>query len=155
MTNLIFFRANGFFFTFCLVCSLIGISVATATEKKAPVFKTLESDDETSKKHSPSDADESPLAVPAKTLSEDKASNDLHVQGVVRQIRGSPDTDVFLQGVPERIIIPGNSKHNEIMNECLNSMKTGKVLSFTVDPVSRQIHSWKNSPPAGSESSSK
>ncbi len=113
-----------------------------AAEKKAPVFKSIESDDEISKKAGSEDT----ALAPAKPTSEDKPNNDLQVQGVVRQIRGSPETDVFIQGVSERIIIPGNSKHNEIMNECLNSMKTGKSLSFTVDPISRQIRTWKNSP---------
>lgn len=122
-----------------------------AAEKKTAVFKSIESDDEISKKPESEDV----VLAHAKQTSDDKSNNDLQVQGVVRQIRGSPETDVFIHGVSERIIIPGNSKHNEIMNECLNSMKTGKSLSFTVDPISRQIRTWKNSPKNSDSATSK
>lgn len=172
MTNHIFFRNHGktgfaakivklfiikkqlkkYLLVLILTCGSVLLSDRSlASDKKTPQFKSIESDDESSKKQDSEEA----ASTPGKTQSEDKSNNDLQVQGVVRQIRGSPETDVFIQGVSERIIIPGNSKHNEIMNECLNSMKTGKSLSFTIDPISRQIRTWKNSPTNSTGSATK
>lgn len=115
---------------------------AAVKSAKKPVFKSLADDSDDANTANSANASNVTGGQQAGDIrdSGDEAKG-IQVQGSVRIVRGSPETDVFLNGVSERIVIPVNAKHNEIMDECVNSMKTGKSLSFTIDPVSREIRS--------------
>jgi hypothetical protein len=60
------------------------------------------------------------------------------ISGVVRLIRGEPETQVFFKDLNDSVIIPKDSKHNEIFAMCNDSMKTGKSISLMMDPVSHR-----------------
>ncbi len=62
------------------------------------------------------------------------------ISGVVRIIRGEPQTEVFFKDLKDSVIIPKDSKHNEIYALCADSMKTGKPVSLMMDPVSRRAY---------------
>jgi len=102
---------------------------------KKPVFKPLEEDSE-------------PLVSTGAAAEEQKSGTG--ISGIVRVIRGSPETEVFFKDLKESYVIPVNDSHNEIMEACLKSSRDNQPIHLTVDPISRRILSLSD---AGSKSS--
>jgi len=67
------------------------------------------------------------------------------IQGTVRILRGSPQTEVFFVDRKESLIIPNTRQHNEIFQACLRSSQTKTPVSLRIDPKSRTILSVPNS----------
>lgn len=75
------------------------------------------------------------------------------VSGVVRLIRGSPETEVFFKDLKDSVIIPKtSSKHNQIFAACETSMKKGTPVKLLIDPVSRQARGLPEDKPASATS---
>jgi hypothetical protein len=64
------------------------------------------------------------------------------VSGVVRDIRGGNITEVFFKDpkdFKDSLVIPRNSKHNEIYKVCDDSKIHGTPVHLMIDPKNRQI----------------
>lgn len=61
------------------------------------------------------------------------------ISGTVRLIRANPETEVFFKDLKDSLIIPKDSKHNQIFEACQQSQKTGRPVQIMVDPAGRRI----------------
>jgi hypothetical protein len=61
------------------------------------------------------------------------------VSGIVRIVRGSPETEVFFKDLKNSLIIPKDSQHNKILEACEESRKKGTPVHLKIDPKSRRI----------------
>lgn len=78
------------------------------------------------------------------------------ISGVVRIVRSSPETEIFFIDRKDSVIVPqGAVDANKIIKMSLDSVKTKKSVSMTIDPVSRRFVSLPGSKKAkGIESDS-
>jgi hypothetical protein len=62
------------------------------------------------------------------------------VSGIVRVVRSSPETEIFFVDRKDSVIIPAfHRDHNKALKMSLDSVKTQKPVSFSIDPVSHQF----------------
>jgi len=81
-------------------------------------------------------------ASTAATISEPVIINGIatkEVSGVVRLIRGSPETEVFFLDLKDSLIIPKDSQHNKLFDLCEQSRKKGTAVKLLIDPKARRI----------------
>lgn len=81
------------------------------------------------------------------------AQKGVSISGVVRAVRGYPTTEVFFKDKKDSYLIDPTSSHDQIMNACLQSSRTGQSVSLRVDPVSRHVYSLSEQNKAGSDQS--
>ena len=77
--------------------------------------------------------------VPFFSRAEDNASVGKEITGTVRIIRANPVTEVFFKDLKDSVVIPANSKHNQIYEACEESRKKGQPVHLQIDPVSRNV----------------
>jgi|GEM_PF-3267070 len=90
-------------------------------------------------------------SIPVETQAPEKG---VVVSGVVRAVRGFPVTEVFLKDKKDSYFIDPTSSHDQIMNACLQSSRSGSSVSLRVDPVSRHVYSLSEQNKAGSDQGS-
>lgn len=73
------------------------------------------------------------------------------ISGTVRIIRSQPQTEVFFKDLKESVIIPVNSRHNQIYEACEKSWKKGTPVKLRIDPVSRHVLALPGSESGGGE----
>ena len=62
------------------------------------------------------------------------------VSGVVRIVRSQPETEIFFVDRKESVIVPaGAPDHNKVLKMSLDSIKSKKSVSMSIDPVSRRF----------------
>lgn len=98
---------------------------------------------------SPKAVDKNSKALPASGAIDDPEPLDLSlkskpaqtekISGTVRIVRRGEQTEVFFKELPGVYTIAPNSAHNQVLQKCLESQKTGKGVSFLVESESRRI----------------
>lgn len=78
----------------------------------------------------------------------------VEISGVVRAVRGFPVTEVFFKDKKDSYFIDPTSSHDQIMNACLQSSRSGSSVSLRVDPISRHVYSLSEQNKAGSDQGS-
>lgn len=73
-------------------------------------------------------------------LAEEEEIESEQVSGLVRVVRSSPETEIFFIDRKESVIVPSfHPEHNKVVKMSLDSIKSKKPISLSVNPVSRRM----------------